>query len=110
MKTLTEWMVEAGIAENGFSAGYIKVGLKLDGIDRAEQEARCRLYRAWRPKTDQKDMIPTYQAYDLAIAGIDPADVEVRQMDFQAAADEYIDAETEHYESYFKDVMEGRAG
>lgn len=97
MNTITEWLVEEGIAENGFSAGHIVSGLKLNGIDRTEQEKRCRLYRAWRPKTDKKDMLPTWQAYQLAIAGIDPADVEPRQMDFQESIDEHLETEAYHY-------------
>jgi len=33
--------------------------------------------------SDRKDMLPTYQAYDLAIAGIEPKDVPIRQVDFE---------------------------
>lgn len=82
MKTLTEWLVEQGLADNGISAGHIVTGLKLNGLTRDEQEARCRLYRKWRPKTDKKNDIPSWQAFDLAIAGIDPDDVQPRQIDF----------------------------
>jgi len=77
-------MIEAKIADHGIQAGHIKAGLKLEGLPREEQEARCRLYRAWRPKSDKKDMLPTYQAYDLAIAGIEPNDVQIRKMEFMA--------------------------
>jgi len=80
-QSITEWMVTERIADNGFAAGYIKTGLKLESLDRVAQEARCRLYRKWRKKTDKKNDIPSKQAYDLAIAGIDPADVPVRQME-----------------------------
>jgi hypothetical protein len=84
-QTTIEWMISEKIADNGFSASHIYEGLKLHKCrTREEQQARCRLYRAWRPKTDKKDMLPTYQAYDLAIAGIDPADVEPRQVDMFA--------------------------
>lgn len=79
--TITEWMVAEKIAENGFSAGHISEGLQLSGLARDEQEQRCILYRAWRPKTDKKNAIPAWQAYQLAIAGIDPADVPARQME-----------------------------
>jgi len=78
---ITEWMVTAGIAQNGFAAGHIYAGLKLQGLTEAEQKARCELYRKWRPKTDKKDMLPTWQAYELVIAGIDPDNVAERQID-----------------------------
>ncbi len=81
MKSITEWLVDEKIADNGFAAGHIAEGLKLSGLPREEQEKRCRLYRKWRPKTDKKNMLPTVQAYDLAIAGIDPADVQERQIE-----------------------------
>ncbi len=90
MKSITEWMVDEGIAENGYAAGHVAVGLKLtvrnaDGKfpERAEQERRCLLYRAWRPKTDKKNDIPAWQAYQLAIAGIDPNDVPKRQIEME---------------------------
>jgi len=70
---ITEWMVTAGIAQNGFAAGHIYAGLKLQGLTESEQKARCELYR--------KDMLPTWQAYELAIAGIDPDNVTERQID-----------------------------
>jgi hypothetical protein len=70
------------IATNDFQAAAIANGLKLAGLKTDEERlARARLYRQWRSKTDKKDILPTYQAYDLAIAGIDPADVQVRQID-----------------------------
>lgn len=31
------------------------------------------------------DMLPTYQAFDLAIAGIDPADVVERQIEMEVS-------------------------
>lgn len=82
MNNIIEWMIENKIAENNFSAAHIANGLKLAGLDPAEQEARCRLYRAWRPKTDKKNDIPPWQAYELAIAGIDPRDIQERQIMF----------------------------
>jgi len=81
MNSITEWLVESGIAQHGKQAGHIAEGLKLAGLPREEQEARARLYRRWRPKTDKKNMLPTAQAYDLAIAGIDPSDVQERQIE-----------------------------
>lgn len=86
MNNIIEWMIENKIAENNFSAAHIANGLKLAGIDQAEQEARCRLYRLWRPKTNKKDMLPTYQAYELAIAGIDPKEILERQIDMKIDA------------------------
>ena len=84
-QSIVEWMLKEKIAETPWQAAHIYEGLRLFNCEwRVQQEARCRLYRAWRPKTDKKDMIPTYQAYALAIAGIDPVDVEVRQVDMFA--------------------------
>lgn len=85
MKSITEWLVDEKIAENGFAAGHIFDGLNLNALPRAEQESRCILYRKWRPKTDKKHKndIPAWQAYQLAIAGIDPADVSVRQIEME---------------------------
>lgn len=81
MNLITEWMVEQGIAENGFAAGHIATGLKLYTHPRAEQEAMCLLYRKWRKKTDKKNDIPSWQAYELTLAGIDPDNVPARQID-----------------------------
>jgi len=78
---IIEWMIEQKIAQNNFAASAIANGLHLQDADRTEQENRCRLYRAWRKKTDRKNDIPSWQAFQLAIAGIDPADVEPRQID-----------------------------
>ena len=80
---ITEWMVEKGIAQHGIAAGHIYQGLKLHDLPRDEQEARCLLYRKWRPKTDKKNQVPTQQAFQLAIAGIDPDDVEPRQIEME---------------------------
>lgn len=85
-QSITEWMVDEKIANHGIQAGHIKDGLKLEGLPREEQEARCRLYRAWRTKTDKKNDIPSWQAYQLAIAGIDPRDVLERQIDMKIDA------------------------
>ncbi len=90
MESITEWMVALKIADNGFAAGHIAEGLKLAGLPREEQEARCKLYRRWRPKTDKKNMLPTAQAYDLAIAGIDPADIVERQIEFSHVFECYV--------------------
>lgn len=81
-QSITEWMVTEGIAENGFAAGHIHQGLKLGGLTWDEQVKRVRLYRKWRTKTDKKNMIPSWQAYELAQAGIDPDNVPARQIDF----------------------------
>lgn len=80
MNYITEWMIEKGIASHGIAAGHIFAGLKLEDLPRAEQESRCILYRAWRPKTDKKNQVPTKQAFDLAVAGIDPNEIMDRQM------------------------------
>lgn len=76
------WMVSAKLAQNKFAASKIATGLRLWELDNEDaMKARVELYRRWRPKTDKKNMLPTYQAFDLAIAGIDPADVVERQIE-----------------------------
>jgi hypothetical protein len=80
MKSITEFMVDEHIAENGYAAGHIYTGLKLQGLPREEQERLCRLYRRNRPKTDKKNDIPSWQAYALTIAGIDITEWEPRQI------------------------------
>ena len=92
---ITEWMVAKGIAQHGIAAGHIYQGLKLHNLPQAEQEARCVLYRKWRPK---KNQLPTWQAFELAIAGIDPDDVEPRQI----SMDEWQDI-------MHADIMNGEA-
>lgn len=94
MNTITEWLVEQGIAENGFAAGHIAKGLKLYEVDpdtkqplsREEQEARCRRYRMWRP-IGSKELKPKH-AYDLAIYGLEPNDIEPRQIEMPMAESE----------------------
>ena len=81
--TVIEWMLENKIAANAIQAANIANGLKLAGLPEDEQQARILLYRRWRPKTDRKNQLPTYQAFELAIAGIDPADVVERQIEME---------------------------
>ena len=82
---IIEWMIENKIASHWKQAQNIIVGLKLGELynekNYDEIKHRCELYRRWRPKTDKKNQVPTWQAYELAIAGIDPADVEPRQIE-----------------------------
>ena len=79
--SIIEWMIQEGIAKNGFQAAHISEGLKLPDFPRDEQERICRLYRKWRKRTDVKNDIPSWQAYELALAGIDPDDVTLRQIE-----------------------------
>ena len=82
MKEILDWMRENKIATNDIQASNIIVGLKLYELDNDEaRKARVILYRKWRPKTDKKNQLPTYQAFDLAIAGIDRDDVIDRQIE-----------------------------
>ena len=82
--TVIEWMLENKIAANTIQARNIFIGLKLhEHITDEEREARILLYRKWRPKTDKKNQLPTWQAFELAIAGIDPADVVERQIEME---------------------------
>lgn len=82
------WMVSEKLAQNEFAASKIATGLKLWELpDEDAMKARVILYRKWRPKTDKKNMLPTYQAFDLAIAGIDPADVVERQIELISEMD-----------------------
>jgi len=84
-RSITEFIVQEGYAQNGFAAGYMYEGLKLKSCKSFEEQVeRVKLYRAWRAKTDVKNDIPAKQAYDLAIAGIDPKDVQIRQMELGA--------------------------
>lgn len=78
---IIEWMISEKIASNGFQAAHIAEGLHLPLFERDEQERLCKLYRKWRPKTDKKDQLPSWQAYELTLAGIDPDDVPIRQID-----------------------------
>jgi len=81
---IIEWMINEKIAQNTIQAANIANGLKLVDLPSDEEQiARVKLYRKWRPKTDKKNQLPTYQAFDLAIAGIDPADVEERQIEME---------------------------
>lgn len=81
---LYEWMMKEKIATTSFQAAAIANGLKLWTLETlSEKKERILLYRKWRPKTDKKNQLPTYQAFDLAIAGIDPADVEERQIEME---------------------------
>lgn len=82
MKSIMDWMVTEKIAPNVFTATAIVNGLKLWELDSDEaKKARVILYRKWRPKTDKKNQLPTYQAFQLAIAGIDPDHVTERQIE-----------------------------
>ena len=82
---IKDWMLEKRIAQNTIQAHHIFEGLKLAEVpDDETRIARILLYRKWRPKTDKKNQLPTWQAFDLAIAGIDPADVVERQMEMEA--------------------------
>lgn len=82
MLPIMMWMVAEKLAQNEFAASKIATGLKLWELpNEAAMQARVKLYRRWRPKTDKKNTLPTYQAFDLAIAGIDPADVVERQIE-----------------------------
>ena len=78
-----KWLIENKIAQNDFSAAAICNGLKVSDLHNDEKaiKSRAMLYRKWRPKTDKKNEIPSWQAFQLAIAGIDPDDIEPRQID-----------------------------
>jgi hypothetical protein len=86
MRELMQWMIAEGLAKNDFQASAIVNGLHLWDFDNDEdKKARVVLYRRWRPTTETKkskrDELPSWQAFELAIAGIDPADVEPRQIE-----------------------------
>lgn len=83
MDNIISWMIKEGFAKNNFNASSIINGLRLWELkDESEQKARVKRYRLWRG-TDKKNMLPTYQAFELAIAGIDPADVVERQIELE---------------------------
>ena len=82
MDNIFLWLIENKIAQNDFSAAAICNGLKVSDLHNDEAiKSRAMLYRKWRPKTDKKNEIPSWQAFQLAIAGIDPDEVEPRQID-----------------------------
>ena len=82
MDNVFQWLIDNKIAQNDFSAAAICNGLKVSDLRNDEAiKSRAMLYRKWRPKTDKKNEIPSWQAFQLAIAGIDPDDVEPRQID-----------------------------
>ena len=82
MREVRDWMIAAKLAKNDFNAAAIVNGLRLHELpDDDARKARVMLYRKWKPKTDPKNELPTQQAFELAIAGIDPADVEPRQIE-----------------------------
>lgn len=81
---LFEWMIAEKIATNSFNAAAILTGVKAWQVETdAEKKARVLLYRKWRTKTDKKNQLPTWQAFELAIAGIDPDDVPARQIEME---------------------------
>jgi hypothetical protein len=81
MREFMNWMIAEGLAKNDFQASAIVNGLKLWDVAENERKERVVLYRKWRPKTDKKNQLPSWQAFELAIAGIDPADVQERQIE-----------------------------
>jgi len=96
---IIEWMIAQGIAKNGFQAAHISEGLKLPDCDREAQESRCVLYRRWKPKTDKASKeLTSKEAYDLAIAGIDPDDVPERQIEMFEEDDDYGYAEQKNFD------------
>jgi hypothetical protein len=90
---INELLISNGIAKNGFQASHIANGLKLWQLKTDEERLeRAKLYRRWRPVTETKkskrDELPSWQAYELAIAGINPDDVEPRQIEFSGQSAE----------------------
>lgn len=84
---IINWMLERKFAQNSIQAANIANGLKLAELNTDEERcARILLYRKWRPKTDKKNQLPTYQAFDLAIAGIDRDHVIDRQIELELVA------------------------
>jgi len=84
MKNIMDWMIAEKIATNDIQVSNIVVGLKLYELATDEErKARVICYRKWRPKTDKKNQLPTKQAFDLAIAGIDRDDVIDRQIELE---------------------------
>ncbi len=87
---IIEWMIENKIANNQIQANNIFVGLQLDKLqDFEERKARVICYRKWRPKTDKKNQLPTKQAFDLAIAGIERDDVIDRQIEISMTDEDW---------------------
>ena len=81
---IIQWMIDRKFAQNTIQAANIANGLKLQELATDEERcARILLYRKWRPKTDKKNQLPTKQAFDLAIAGIDRDNVIDRQIELE---------------------------
>ena len=78
---IIEFMISEKIADNGFQAAHISNGLRLPEFDRSTQEKMCKSYRNWRRKTDKKNDIPAWKAYELVLAGIEREDIPERQID-----------------------------
>lgn len=62
-----KWMVEEGLADNEFSAGYIyePTGLNLDGLETEHQKKLVKVYRQWRSISKN-----TKLCYAYTLAGI----------------------------------------
>lgn len=78
---IIEQLIAQGVAKNAFQASHIANGLKLaEMVSDTERIERAKLYRRWR---NSKHTPTSAEAYDLAIAGISPDDVLVRQISFE---------------------------
>lgn len=78
---LIEQLIAQGVAKNAFQAAHIANGLKLAEMNNElAQIERAKLYRKWR---NSKHAPTSVEAYDLAIAGMEPEDVLVRQIEME---------------------------
>lgn len=68
MSNIIEWIVEKKLAKNNFAAAHIANGLKLAGLDEAEQKRRVEQYRLWRRATKDAPV----KCYEYVIAGKEP--------------------------------------
>lgn len=72
-------------ADNGFSAAGMANGLRFaDCQNDDERLERARIYRLWRPVSKNKGGIKSREAFDLAIAHIEPGDYPEKQLVFEA--------------------------
>ena len=89
MSELFQWMIYNKVSDNIFSSANTLTGLRNAAAEMGCQfpetedglKSLVLLYRKWRPKTDKKNKLLSWQAYQLAVAGIDPDDIQPRQIE-----------------------------
>jgi hypothetical protein len=89
MSGLFQWTIDNKVSDNIFSSANTLTGLRNSANEMSYQfpetedglKSLVLLYRKWRPKTDKKNILLSWQAYQLAVAGIEPDDIQPRQIE-----------------------------